>query len=122
MFNLKTTLAAATLTTALTGGMLAIGTAATTSAASAATDITAAAPVLNKPKKDWWKGGCGWPGNRCSFAWRTPGPDARFFHGHWRLAKKFCPGNKWKKHGFGPCGRGIPRGGGHFFHENKWLQ
>ncbi|WP_157249565.1 hypothetical protein [Nonomuraea typhae] len=115
MSRFKSTLMAAALTTALAGGTIVLG-AATAGAASAATSVTAASPVLTG------RGSCWYRGKKCTYKLETNRPRSRFFAGHWRVNKKYCPGGKWKKSGFGPCSKGPKAGPKHRYHKNMWLQ
>ncbi|MBB5081028.1 hypothetical protein [Nonomuraea endophytica] len=111
MFKFKSTLAAATLATALVGGTLALGAVTTTSAASAAVSVTTA-----KSKSKFHR--CWLNGRKCSYKLETHKPTARFFAGHWRANKKFCPGKKFKKGGYGMCAKGHTKR----YPKNMWLQ
>ncbi|MFI9556911.1 hypothetical protein [Nonomuraea endophytica] len=109
MFKFKSTLAAATLATALAGGTLALGAVTTTSAASAAVSVTTAKSKFHR---------CWLNGRKCSYKLESNRPTARFFAGHWRANKKFCPGKKYKKGGYGMCAKGHTKR----YPKNMWLQ
>ncbi|MFI6296340.1 hypothetical protein ACIBEJ_32420 [Nonomuraea sp. NPDC050790] len=109
MSKFKSTLAAATLVTALTGGTLALGAVTAAGAATAAVSVTTAKSKFHR---------CWLNGRKCSYKLESHKPTARYFAGHWRANKKFCPGKKYKKGGAGLCAKGHTK----HFPKNKWLQ
>ncbi|WP_327089589.1 hypothetical protein OIE66_02895 [Nonomuraea sp. NBC_01738] len=109
MSKLKSTIAAAALATALTGGTLVLGAATSAGAANAAVSVTTGKGKFHR---------CWINGRKCSFKLESNRPNARFFAGHWRANRKFCPGNKYTKGGAGLCARGHTK----HFPKNKWLQ